>query len=237
MECAKRGCEIGQDGGSVAGRGRWLTGLTLLGLVVAGGLALSPVRAPEENPQPLLERAAVLRQAVTREPENALLLLQLSRTEFRLAKLAAMRAYAERYPEGAGESFATMRTRYEAWLRGSLYASPGGRRAHDLARRAAGRASTKELRAEAFLMLGAIAWERGQESEAIGAFRAACRARPDWLPSWTRLAAAAASRGDMALYRSTQRRLDALRSRLPQVPPADRFSLGMPALPPGAGDG
>jgi hypothetical protein len=209
--------------------------LTLVGITAAGALALRPVRAPEESPQPLLHRMAVLRHAVAQEPENPALLLQLSRAEFRVAHLAAVRDYAARYPEGISpEPIVLARRRYEAWIRGSLHVAPGGRRAQALARKAAERARTAELRAEAYLMLGAVAWERGQEGEAIRAFRAACRARPDWAPGWMRLAAASQDRGDAATVAYARQRLERLRADTPEDSPVELFSLGVPSAPLGA---
>jgi hypothetical protein len=233
MECAERGGRV--KGEIEARRRRGWAYLTLIGVTVAGGLSLRPVTAPVENTQPMLQRVAVLRQAVAREPENARLLLQLSRSEFRMAKLAALRDYGVRFPEGSGEPLAAARSRYEAWLRGHLFTSPAGRRAQALARRAAQRAQTAELRAEAHLMLGAVAWERGQEREALSAFRAACRARPDWVPAWIRLAAAAATRGDSATVAAAQRRLESLRTDPGVDPSVALFTLGLPSDLPGAG--
>jgi hypothetical protein len=212
-----------------------LATLTVIGLTVAGGLSLRPVTVPEENPQPLLQRAAVLQQAVAREPENAALLLQLARTEFRVAKMAALRDYNARFPEGATEPIAASRARYEAWLRGHLFASPTSRYAQALARRAAERAASSDLRAEAHLMLGAVAWERGQEGEAFRAFRAACRARPDWAPGWMRLASAAAARGDRATVAAARRRLERLQEASTQEPPVELSILGLPSVAPAAG--
>jgi len=211
--------------------------LTVLGLTIAGGLALQPVRAPEENPQPLLQRAAVLRQAVARDPQNAQLLLQLARAEYRMAKMTAVRDYSARYPDGISpEPLAVARARYEAWLRGSLYASPDGRRAQARARKAAACATSAALRAEALLTYGTIAWERGQEAEAVRAFRAACRARPDWSAAWIRLAAAASVRGDAATFARARRRVEQLAPDPSDQVPVELFSLGQPPVP-GAGGG
>lgn len=234
MESAERAGKRSADGERAARRGRVKNTLTLLGLTVAGVMALRPVRAPEENPRPLLQRAVVLRHAVAREPENALLLLQLARIEFRVVKMAALRDFSTQFPEGAGEPLAAAGARYEAWLCGSLYASPGGRRSQELARKAALRATSAGLRAEAYLLLGAIAWERGQEREALQAFRAACHIRPEWAPAWMRLAAAASARGDAALFSFARRRLEQLRPDADE-PLAESFSLERQPVRPVAG--
>ncbi|MCQ6473285.1 hypothetical protein, partial [Vibrio parahaemolyticus] len=91
---------------------------------------------PPSNPQPMLQRAALLRQAVAREPKNPRLLLLLARAEFAAAQLAALRDYNSRF-EGGVEPLEEQRVRYEAWLRGHLYRSRGVRSALRLARQAA----------------------------------------------------------------------------------------------------
>jgi tetratricopeptide (TPR) repeat protein len=198
--------------GSQAEERRWrlVQGCALLGLTLAGVLALRPVRGPESDPQPLLQRTALLRQAVEREPENPVLLLRLARTEFAAVQLGALRDYNRRFPDGAGESLEEQRERYESWLRGYYHAAPGARRALALARRAAAQAPAGELRSEALLTAGSVCWQRGEERRALGCFRAACRAWPASLPAWRRVAAAAGSLGEMRLRALALRRLDQL---------------------------
>lgn len=208
----------------------------LLGLVGAGGLALRPVRAPEVDPQPLLQRASLLRQAVAREPENPVLLLQLARAEFAAAQLAAMRDYSARFPEVVPEPLEEQRLRYEAWLRGYLWAAPEARRAFVLAQRAARHAPAGTLRSDALLLAGSIAWHRGDERGALGYFRQACRADPRSLPAWRRLGAAAAELGHGSLHALAMKKLAALQPPTEADDPPGTVSAGLPPIPPG-GDG
>jgi hypothetical protein len=178
---------------------RGLQGVVLVGIAAVGALALRPVQTPEADPQPLLRRAESLRRAVAREPRSATLYLQLARAELAGAQTLALQAYSSRFPETAGEPADEVRARYDAWRMGYLRASPAAARAILHARRAAALAPTTTQRAEALVVAGSAAWQRGSERAGLAFFRAACRARPAWRPAWVRLAAAAAERGDEAL--------------------------------------
>jgi hypothetical protein len=179
----------------------------LVGVAALGTLALRPVRPPDVDARPILRRAENLRQAVARDPRNARLHLQLARAELAGAQAMALLDYSARYPETLAESPDEARARYDAWQMGYLHVSPAAARAIAHARTAAALAPTQAQQAEALVVAGSAAWQRGDERGGLAFFRAACRARPAWRPAWVRLAAAAASRGDEPLYREAHRHL------------------------------
>jgi hypothetical protein len=205
---------------------------TVLGITAAGLLALRPVRGPEAEIAPMQERVAELRRVVRQTPEDPHRVLQLARAEYALAQTQALRAYSARFPEVTPEPLEEVRQRYDAWLRGYLRVSSGARDAGVLARRAADLAATPQLRAEALVMAGIVAWQRGEERSAIARFREACRVCPGWRPAWVRLAAAAEARGDARLHTEARRRLEALDRSAEGTSAGDALSpesLGWPA--------
>jgi hypothetical protein len=191
--------------------GAWARGglpcAALVGVAAMGTLALRPVRPPDVDARPILRRAENLRRAVKRDPRNARLYLQLARAELAGARAMALQDYSARYPEALPEPPEEARARYDAWQMGYLHVSPAAARAIAHARTAAALAPTPAQQAEALVVAGSAAWQRGDERAGLAFFRAACRARPGWRPVWVRLAAAANARGDEALSREARRHL------------------------------
>jgi hypothetical protein len=179
---------------------------TVLGLTATGMLALRPIKGPEAEAIPMQERVVELRRAVEEAPKDPQRLLLLARAEYALATTLAMRAYSARFPETAPEPLDDVSERYEAWLRGYMRVSRDARNAGARARRAADLATAPRLRAEALVMAGSIAWQRGEERAGVRLFREACRVCPGWRPAWVRLGVAAEARGEARLHAEAQRR-------------------------------